>query len=220
MTDVYTLAGEFRLHDTPSVSDALDTLGLPGGLLGIKPVLAGKRICGPAFTVRYIPCGPVKNTVGDFLDDVKAGQVIAIDNAGRVDCTIWGDLMSITAKRNSVEATVIDGACRDIPVIVKEQYPVFSRGTFMMTGKDRVQLEAVNAPITLAGVQVCPDDLLLGDDSGVIVIPAVRAEEVLRVTIEIAEKEREIENAIRSGKTLREARKASGYHALQTRRNS
>ena len=217
MADLYAVARELRLHDTPSVSDALDKLGIPGGLLGIKAVFSGCRVCGPAFTVRYIPCGSVKKNVGDFLDDVKPGQIVAIDNGGRTHCTVWGDLMAIVAKRNKVEATVIDGACRDIPTIVKEQYPMFSKGTFMMTGKDRVQLDAVNVPVTLGGVQVCPDDLLLGDDSGVVLIPAGRAEEVLRVTKEIAEKEIAIEEAVRSGSSLREARAKTGYHTLQSR---
>jgi len=76
----------FKKLDTTSVSDALDRLGITGGLLGIKPVVNDTTICGQAFTVHYVPCGSVKGTVGDFLDDVKPGQVVVIDNSGRDYC--------------------------------------------------------------------------------------------------------------------------------------
>ncbi|CEP66125.1 Ribonuclease E inhibitor RraA/Dimethylmenaquinone methyltransferase [Moorella glycerini] len=208
----------FKQLDTTSVSDALDRLGIVGGLEGIKPVVSGVTLCGPAFTVHYVPCGVVKGTVGDFLDDVEPGQVVVIDNAGRTYCTVWGDLMSLTASIRGVAGTVIDGVCRDITGIRKLQYPIFTRGYFMVTGKDRVQVDAVNVPVAISGVQVKPGDIMLGDDTGVLVIPQERAEEVLAVAQEIAEKEALIEREIRAGATLREARKKVGYHNLQTRR--
>jgi len=95
--------------DTTSVSDAMDRLGIVGGLLGIRPVVEGLSFCGPAFTVHYTPCGQEKGTVGDFLDDVQPGHVVVIDNGGRTYCTVWGDLMTITASQRAVAATVIDG---------------------------------------------------------------------------------------------------------------
>lgn len=60
--------------DTTSVSDAMDKLGVPCCVYGVKPVQKGLKICGSAFTVHYVPCGEVAGTVGDFLDDVDAGQ--------------------------------------------------------------------------------------------------------------------------------------------------
>jgi regulator of RNase E activity RraA len=207
----------FRELDTTSVSDALDRLGISGGLLGIKAILPGSRLCGQAFTVHYVPCGTVKGTVGDFLDDVRPGQVVVIDNAGRTDCTVWGDLMSITAVRNRVAGTVIDGVCRDVPGIMKSGYAIFSRGAYMVTGKDRVYVDQINVPISIAGVQVKPGDLMLGDDSGVVVVPFERAEEVLRIAREIDAKEKAIEAELAKGVTLKEARAHAGYHTLQTR---
>lgn len=208
----------FRELDTTSVSDALDRLGITGGLLGIKAVLPGSRLCGQAFTVHYVPCGTVKGTVGDFLDDVKPGQVVVIDNGGRTYCTVWGDLMSITAVRNRVAGTVIDGVCRDVPGIMKSGYAIFSRGSYMVTGKDRVYVDQVNVPVAISGVQVKPGDLMLGDDSGVIVVPFERAEDVLRVAREIETKEKAIEVELAKGATLKEARAHAGYHSLQTRK--
>ena len=208
---------KFSQFDTTSISDAMDRLGIPGGLLGIKPVVPGTKLCGRAFTVHYVPCGTSSGTVGDFLDDVEPGQVVVIDNSGRDYCTVWGDLMSICAQKKGIAGTVIDGVCRDIPAIRELAYPVFSKGSYMVTGKDRVQVDAVNSPVAIAGVQVKPGDILVGDDTGVLVIPCEKAEEVLKATIEIAAKELMIEQEIRSGTSLRDARAKAGYHQLQTR---
>jgi len=207
----------FRQLDTASVSDAMDKLGLPAGCLGITPVVHGVKFAGRAFTVKYRLCGAVeRGTVGDFLDDVPPGQVVVIDNAGRTDCTVWGDIMTTLAHRKGVAGTVIDGVCRDVPKIRELAYPIFSRGCFMMTGKDRVELEALNVPVNVALRQVRPGDIVLGDDSGVVVVPASRAEEVLAIARQIEHTEQEILRRIADGKTLREARAELQYHALQT----
>lgn len=200
---------------TPNISDALDRLRIKGGCEGILPILEGVKIAGPAFTVRYIPAGITPSTVGDYIDFAKSGDVIVIDNGGRTYCTVWGDLLTITAARMGIAGTVIDGVCRDIHKIRELRYPIFSRGRFMMTGKDRVQLESVNTPITVSGVQVRPGDLIVGDDSGVVVVPKEKIEEVLNIASEISEAEEAIEKEVKKGSTLAEARKKYRYHELQ-----
>lgn len=89
----------FGKLDTTCVSDAMDKLGVECAAYGIKPLQFGKKICGRAFTVHYMPCGAESGTVGDFLDDVEPGQVVVIDNAGIDNCTVWGDIMAKTAKK-------------------------------------------------------------------------------------------------------------------------
>lgn len=216
MDETLRMAEAFSRFDTPSVTDAMDKLNLYGALLGIRAVAPGTKFCGPAFTVRYVPCGAVKGTVGDFLDDVPRGGVVVLDNAGREHCTVWGDLMSIYASKNGIAGTVIDGVCRDVPVIRELQYPIFTRGCYPVTGKDRVEVAAVNEPVTIAGVLVKPGDIMLGDDTGAVAIPLERAADILEAATDIAEKERRIEEAVRRGGSLREARAKTGYHKLQT----
>ncbi|QNL44638.1 RraA family protein [Oscillibacter hominis] len=211
------LVERLRALDTTCVSDALDKMGVPCALLDIKPVLPGKKICGRAFTVHYVPCGQVKGTVGDFLDDVQPGQVVVIDNAGRDYCTVWGDIMAVTAKLRGVEGTVIDGVCRDIPAVRESGYPMFTKGWYMATGKDRVEVDAVNVPVAVSGVKVCPGDILLGDDTGVVAIPQERAEEAAAIAEDIDRKEAAIIALVKEGKSLKEARQLTGYHHLQTK---
>lgn len=208
-------AEKFKNFDTTSISDAMDKLGIQGGLYGIKPVCSGGRMCGTAFTVHYVPCGMVKGTVGDFLDDVKSGQVVVIDNSGRDTCTVWGDIMTAMALKKGIAGTVIDGVCRDLHTIRKLGYPIFSKGYYMVTGKDRVEVDAVNIPVSISGVQVKDGDIIVADESGSIVIPLEKAEQILCYAQEIEQKEQLILKEINSGSTLKQARQKMGYYLLQ-----
>ncbi len=211
------LISELKKMDTASVSDAMDKLGIPCGLLGIQAVIPGHKICGEAFTVHYVPCGMNKGTVGDFLDDVQPGQVVVIDNAGRNYCTVWGDIMTYTSKSKGVEGTVIDGVCRDVNGIKEVDYSIFTKGRYMVTGKERVQVDAVNVPVAVSGVQVRPGDIILGDDSGVLCIPKEVAEKVLEIAKHIEEVEQKIIAEVTKGSTLKAAREKLGYHHLQSK---
>lgn len=212
------LVESFKHLDTASVSDAMDKIGIPAGCHGIKPVVHGVKFAGRAFTVKYRACGVVeRGTVGDFLDDVPVGHVVVIDNAGRTDCTVWGDIMTTLAHHKGVAGTVIDGVCRDVPKIRDLGYPIFTRDYYMMTGKDRVEIEGVNVPVTVSHRQVRPGDIVMGDDSGVVVVPASRAEEVLMIAQEIEHTEQEILKRIAKGQSLRQAREELKYHVLQTK---
>lgn len=211
------LINNFKNLDTPCISDSLDSMGVEGALLGIQGITYGSRICGQAFTVHYVPCGVEKGTVGDFLDDVEAGDVVVIDNAGRDYCTVWGDIMSIVSNKNKLGGTIIDGVCRDVKVIKEIGYPLFSKGRYMRTGKDRVEVDAVNIPVSISGINVKPGDLIVADENGALRIPLEIAEAVFEKAISIEEKENAIINDVKSGKSLKEARQQSGYHHLQTK---
>ncbi|MFI0423503.1 RraA family protein [Spongiactinospora sp. 9N601] len=212
MDDLITRASALP---TAALSDALDALGLPGALLGLVPLGPAARLTGHAFTVGYEPAGRGDGDVGDFLDDVPPGGVVVIDNAGRTDCTVWGGIMTQTAIARGVAGTVIDGVCRDVATSLDREYPLFSRGRFMRTGKDRVRLTAVGGRVSIAGVSVAPGDVLRGDADGVVVVPAARLEEVVEVAGRIEEAERAIVRAVRQGRALRQARADFGYHGLQ-----
>ena len=208
-----------RRLSTSAVSDALDRLGIAGQALGIRPVDRGFRLAGRAFTILYQPCDVQGGTVGDYIDDVPDGQVIVLDNGGRLDATVWGDILTVVAHRRRLGGTVIDGVCRDSPRSLELGYPIFSRSTYMRTGKDRVQVAGEQCPVSLGGVRVRPGDLLLGDADGVVVVPAEREEDVLGVALEIEAREEAIRDLVAGGARLDEARRQHGYHALQTRRD-
>lgn len=86
----------------------------------------------------------------------------------------------------------------------------------MVTGKDRVYVDAVECPVAVSGLQVNPGDLMMADDSGAVRIPLEHALEVLEIAEGIAETEAKIEDLVRKGTPLKEARRMTGYHKLQT----
>jgi len=202
---------------TSTVSDAMDRLGIAGQCLGIKPVDVKFRLCGRAYTMRTVPAEVVAGSVGDYIDDVPAGAVVVIDNGGRQDKTVWGDILTFLANKNGVVGTVIDGNCRDIHRCIEINYPVFSRGWSMRTGKDRVQLDQINIPVSIGDARVEPDDLLLGDADGVLAIPKEHEDRVVELAEEIDAAEEKIMAALRQGKKLYDARMEFKYHELQRR---
>ncbi|TAM01564.1 MAG: RraA family protein [Paraburkholderia sp.] len=202
--------------DTPGVSDAMDKLGLHGQVQGIMPLADyTKVVVGPAFTVKYVPASVPPGTVGDFIDDVAQGDVVVIDNDGRTDCTVWGDIMTEYAGLRGIAGTVIDGVCRDVNKALGDGYPLFIAGRFMRTGKDRVQVESVNAVVGIGTVRVAARDIVVADANGVVIVPRARAREVAETARKIEETESRIRDQIAKGKTLGEARTSLGYHTLQ-----
>jgi regulator of RNase E activity RraA len=212
------LAARLATLSTPTVSDALDRLGITGQALGIAPLDRGFRLCGRAWTLRYGPVGLDRGSVGDYIDDLGPGDVVVLDNQARMDATVWGDLLTTTAHRRQLAGTVIDGICRDLGRSLALGYPIFARGNWMRTGKDRVRVEGTQVAVSIGGVRVEPGDLLLGDIDGLVAIPASRTAEVLDTADEIEAAENRIRAALAEGASLREARAAVNYHNLQHRR--
>lgn len=214
--DDQELCALFEGLDTPGVSDAMDKLGLPGQCFGIMPLADYQRVVvGPAFTVKYVPASTPAGSVGDFLDDVTPGDVVVIDNGGRTDCTVWGDIMTLYSGLRKIGATVIDGVCRDVGKALADDYPMFTRGRFMRTGKDRVQVDGINVPVSIGQARVCARDIVVADANGVVVVPRARARDVAAAARQIEITEQRIRDELSQGNTLGQARNNLGYHTLQ-----
>lgn len=216
-TDDSDIADRLQSLDTPALSDALDRHGVHGQAVGVAALERSSRVVGQAFTVRMLPRGLSGKSVGDYIDDVEPGQVVVIDNQGRLDATVWGDILTSTAARRGVSGTVIDGVCRDAGRAIALGYPIFARGNTMRTGKDRVAAEAYNEPVQLAGVRVEAGDWIVGDADGIVVIPIEMLHAVTATAEEIVAAEDRIRLAVAGGARLDEVRTAMRYHELQTR---
>lgn len=205
------------LLSTPTVSDALDRLGIRGQAYGIRAMDEALTMCGRAWTLRYQPVGRDGGTVGDYVDDVPPGCVLVLDNGGRSDATVWGDILTMMASRRGIAGTVIDGVCRDTRRAREIGYPIYARGHWMRTGKDRVAMVASEVPVTIGGVLVSPGDPVLGDADGIVVVPRSMEREVLDAALAIEKAENEIRASVSAGSRLDEARRQRGYHQLQSR---
>jgi regulator of RNase E activity RraA len=201
---------------TSTLSDALDRLGIPGQALGVAALDRSYRLAGRAYTVRTIPVplGQAAGSVGEYIDDVPPGRVLVLDNGGRLDATVWGDILTTVAHRNRLAGTVIHGVCRDASRSLELGYPIFCRGVIRRTGRGRVQADATEVAVSLGEVRVTPGDLLVGDGDGVVVIPAGREAEVLAVAAEIASAEAAIKAELAQGGRLDQARRRHRYMQL------
>lgn len=205
-----------KVLSTPEISDALDFFSLPGSILGIEHIAGKQSIVGTAWTVRYVTVDKDNiGTVGDFIDDVKAGDVVVIDNSARKDCTVWGGILSQLANKKNISGTVINGVCRDTAEANHVEYPIYALGNYMRTGKDRVQVAAVCEPVAISGVLIKQGDLIVADIDGVVVISRAH----IKAVIERATLMSKIESAILedtlSGITIKDAREKHNYHLLQ-----
>jgi len=204
--------------DTTAISDAMDRLGIAGQCLNIKPLDPRFRLTGRAFTILYGPAGSPPGTVGDYIEDVPPGGVVVLDNGGRENATVWGDILTWVANRRGVAGTVIDGACRDTHLARELGYPIYSRSYSMRTGKDRIQVEAMGGPVNIGDARVNQGDILRGDADGVVAIPQAHEDPILTNAEQIDAAESEIRALVAEGHTLKEARAKLGYHKLQTKR--
>jgi len=206
----------FKGLDTAGVSDALDKMGIHGQALGIMPLANySSVVVGPAFTVKYVSAGIPAGTVGDYIDDVQAGDVVVIDNDGRMDCTVWGDILTQFAGIHKIAGTVIDGVCRDVNKAIKDDYKLFTAGRFMRTGKDRVEVESVNCTVSIGTVRVEAQDIVVADANGVVIVPRKYARQVAEIAQQIETVETDIRELIAAGNSISKAREKLGYHTLQ-----
>ncbi|USA55380.1 RraA family protein [Acinetobacter sp. C32I] len=200
--------------DTASVSDAMDSLDIPCGLHSIHARVSGKKIAGPAFTVKYESYQPeneIFSNAGNYIDTVIEGSVIVIDSQGRSDCTNWGNILTTKAKLNNIEGTVLFGAARDINEIRKMEYPLFSSHIYMVSGKNRTRIAAIQNTIEIGSVIITPGDWIFGDDNGVLSIPQSKLLDVLERAENVELTEQRILAAVLNGGNLSEARKMLGY---------
>ena len=183
-----SLLDRFAALDSAAVSDALDQIGLPSGVGGIRPVWGPAAVVGFAVTVWTRPRaeGPagahIATTAVESSDDQS---VIVVDNQGRTDVSCWGGILSLGASLRGVRGVVADGVCRDVSEARELGFPVFSRGSIPATARGRLQQRSTGEPVSFAGLTVEQGDVVVADETGLVVVPRERAEKVAEIATAI-----------------------------------
>lgn len=212
------IRARYETLSSTNVSDALDALGLKGSTHGIRPLQEKwRKLVGPAVTMRLTAAGvtPQKTHLGiHAIVAATEGDVIVIDNGGRMDTSCWGGILANAAKMKGVAGTVIDGCCRDLDDCIDADYPVFARGTVVCTARGRVIEESTNQMIQFGGVQVRPGDIVIADSSGVVIVPQEHMLEVLVKAESLWEKEEAMIAELRSGADVLEVDTKYNYNKM------
>lgn len=208
----------FEKLSTTNVSDAMDALGYKGATHGIRPMTERwRKVLGPAVTMKMTAAGmtPQKTHLGmNAIAAATKGEVIIIDNGGRLDTSCWGGILANAAKMKGISGTVIDGCCRDLDDCIDADYTVYARGTVVCTARGRVIEESTNQMIQFGGVQVRPGDIVMGDSSGVVIVPQEAVEEILTKAEELYKKEEDMIAEIKAGHDILEVDAKYNYNKM------
>jgi regulator of RNase E activity RraA len=203
------VVAKFTQLATPTLANALDDVGFEGVLSGLAQMVPGTRCVGRAVTVREITGRRGDFTSDDFkvgkiIDAAQPGDVLVIDNGGHRVST-FGGLATLAAKLRGAAGLLVDGGVRDLEEMIEHAFPVFARHMTPLTGRSRLAITSINEPVSCGGVRVRPGDVIVGDGSGVVCIPAEHAAEVASLAQSYASDDEKAAAELRKGLTFSQA---------------
>jgi regulator of RNase E activity RraA len=198
---------------TATITTQLLARGLRNTFLhGLKP-LNNRRLIGPAFTLRYIPAREDIDVLEVFKDyehpqrkaieSVPEGHVLVMDCRGQTRAASAGNILATRLQVRGAAGLVTDGTLRDTPEIAQLALPVFSQGASPLTNLAQHHAVDMQIPIGCAEVAVYPGDIMVGDEEGVVCIPAHLADEIAEPAAAQEALERKILKDIQDGRPLK-----------------
>ena len=170
----------------------------------IKPLNPAHMLIGRAMPVRIVDVtGPQAKPFGrltEALDSLQVGEIY-LATGGSMNCAAWGEIMTATARTRRAAGAVLDGFHRDTPRVIEQNWPVFSRGSFSQDAGVRSSVADFRCPVEIGGVQIEPNDLIVGDIDGVIVIPRRLEAHIIEQALEKVRGEKMVRRDIEGGST-------------------
>jgi regulator of RNase E activity RraA len=205
MSDESFGGADISRFNTSDLYDGARRLGLEIGLQGIRPITPHLRVVGPAYTVKFSPLEECPKSSLNFYDIIASaakGQVLVVEVGA--DHWVCGANISRFAELSGMAGMVLDGCVRDIAIVRERGYPMFARGTSVTSYAPTFALSAVGGDVVCGGVPVSTGHIVVGDDDGVVCLPAARLQEILREADEIARLDAKLGSDIEARRPLAE----------------
>ena len=172
---------------------------------------AQKRLVGPAFTLRFVPAredlatpeswsSPISTRAA--IEAMPAGCVAVVDAMGITDAGIFGDILCERIRFRNVAGLITDGVVRDVAGVLRTGLPVWCAGAAAPPSVAGLTFVAWQQPIGCGGVAIFPDDIIVADEDGAVVIPAALLNEVIPAAVEQEKFEAWIVGEVRAGVPL------------------
>jgi regulator of RNase E activity RraA len=201
----------YRRLYTGVVADILDSKGVRNHSLppSIRPMKDDMKVAGPAFTCQGVQVGDITSDdtlmLIKMLEAVTPQSVVVLSAGGDYSSSHWGEMMTLSARQRGCTGAVVDGGVRDAPFILKMNFPVFTKFYMPASSISRWELKEYQVAIRVGETGIQPEDFVLGDMDGVVIIPKALTEEVLLDAEKAVSKERGMHQALRKGMPLKEA---------------
>jgi len=192
-----------RRLDACALSDALDSLQLPGAVTGIRQRSGTGRVAGRAVTMKVgpgtPPPGPPVHLGCRAIEQAGPDDLIVVSQRSGVEAGCWGGLLTLGASLRGVAGVIADGPLRDVDEAMAYGFPVWARSLTSLTARGRVVELGTQVPVEIGTILVHPGDYLLADRSAVIVIAAADIARVLDAAEAIVAKEAAMAKALLAG---------------------
>ncbi len=200
---------------SPVIGDILDQHGYYHQFLPreVQPMLPEMKLVGRAMPVLMSDVyGPQKKPFGlltEALDQLEPGEIY-VGSMPSCTCSCWGEILTATAKAHGAVGAVLNAPHRDTPMVLEQDWPVFSTGRFAQDSGPRMAVIDYRLPIEIGATVVRPGDLIFGDLDGVLVVPQEIEEVVIKEALEKARGEKRVRKAIEGGMSATQAFKEFG----------
>jgi CMP-N-acetylneuraminic acid synthetase/regulator of RNase E activity RraA len=210
------LLDNIKSHLTSAMlSDIMDDFGLNGVLQGFKLNIPEKKIFGKAKTLKLRALEDGEDFRGIYnalysYNTIIPNDIIIVENEIS-EFAYFGELNANLAIRSGASAAIIGGVTRDTAEVEKLGFPVFSKGSNCKDVRKRATMESYNKTIEVEGIKVSPNDLIFGDNDGIIIIPKMHEDKILKRAFEVIKTESNILVDIANGVGVDQLTKEYGF---------
>lgn len=211
-----TLAQMRQVFYSAVVCDALDALGYPhqSPRVPLAPLTTTGVLIGRCKTTLWADMAHPDPSPYELelkaVDTCQADDVLIAAAGGTFRSGLWGELLSTAARRSGCVGAIVDGAVRDRAKMTQMGFPIWARGTCLYDSKNRNRVIDIDVPVEIDGVRFSPGDLIVADIDGVVVVPKVVEEQVVRYAWNKVNDENLVRQAIADGMTATAAFKKYG----------